>query len=79
MAPSALNTAVEAPTARCSGGEGTDVDVVAHVAGFVVGALLGACAALPGWRRLLQRVPQWLTGAAALASIVIAWACALSR
>jgi len=62
-----------------SGGEGTDVDVVAHVAGFVVGALLGACAALPGWRRLLQRVPQWLTGAAALASIVIAWACALSR
>jgi membrane associated rhomboid family serine protease len=61
-----------------SGGEGTDVDVVAHIAGFTVGALLGATAALPGPRRMLQRVPQWLTGVAALASIAIAWACALA-
>ena len=61
-----------------AGGEGTDVDVVAHLAGFAVGALLGATAALPRSRRVLQRLPQWLTGAAALASLAIAWSCALS-
>jgi membrane associated rhomboid family serine protease len=61
-----------------AGGEGTDVDVVAHLGGFAVGALLGANAALPRSRLVLQRVPQWLTGAAALASLAIAWGCALS-
>ena len=61
-----------------AGGEGTDVDVVAHLAGFAVGALLGATAALPRYRRVLPRAPQWLTGAAALASLAIAWAFALS-
>ena len=61
-----------------AGGEGTDVDVVAHLAGFAVGALLGATAALPRNRRVLQRLPQWLTGAAALASLAIAWGWALS-
>ncbi|HVN46600.1 MAG TPA: rhomboid family intramembrane serine protease [Steroidobacteraceae bacterium] len=61
-----------------SGGEGTDVDVVAHVAGFAVGALLGAAAALPVCRRQLRRVPQWITGGLALGSILIAWACALA-
>jgi len=61
-----------------AGGEGTDVDVVAHLAGFAVGALLGATAALPRNRRVLQRLPQWLTGVAALASLAIAWGWALS-
>jgi rhomboid protease GluP len=61
-----------------SGGEGTDVDVVAHVAGFTVGALLGASAALPVSRRILHRLPQWTQGAFALGSILIAWACALA-
>jgi membrane associated rhomboid family serine protease len=61
-----------------AGGEGTDVDVVAHLAGFAVGALLGATAALPRYRAVLQRLPQWLTGAAALASLAIAWGCALA-
>jgi rhomboid protease GluP len=61
-----------------AGGEGTDVDVVAHLAGFGVGALLGATAALPRSRLVLQRLPQWLTGATALASLAIAWGCALS-
>ena len=61
-----------------AGGEGTDVDVFAHLAGFAVGALLGATAALPRSRRVLQRLPQWLTGAAALASLAIAWGWALS-
>jgi rhomboid protease GluP len=56
-------------------GEGTDV--VAHLSGFAMGALLGATAALPRSQQWLSRVPQWLTGALALASLVIAWWCAL--
>jgi membrane associated rhomboid family serine protease len=58
-----------------SAGEGTDV--VAHVTGFVVGAMLGATAALPRVRRHLERVPQAVSGALALGSIVVAWWCAL--
>jgi rhomboid protease GluP len=58
-----------------SAGEGTDL--VAHLGGFAMGALLGATAALPRTRQWLDGVPQWLTGAAALASVVIAWWCAL--
>src|SRR5579863_2296018 len=50
-----------------SSGEGTDL--VGHVAGFTVGALLGTVVAVPRIRERLSRVPQWLTGAAALASI----------
>ncbi len=57
-------------------GEGTDI--VAHALGFVVGTVLGACVALPKLERALRLVPQWLPGAAALGSIAIAWACALS-
>ncbi|HEY0342456.1 MAG TPA: rhomboid family intramembrane serine protease [Steroidobacteraceae bacterium] len=54
-----------------------NVDLFGHLAGFVVGIVLGATAATPWCRRLLDRVPQWVAGAAALASIVIAWSCAL--
>ena len=61
-----------------SAGEGTDVDVTAHLGGFAVGVLLGATAALPACRQVLRRVPQWLPGAAALASVAIAWARALA-
>jgi len=60
-----------------SGGEGTDTDVVGHLAGFAMGTLLGATAALPRLQHALDRVPQWLTGAAALSSLAIAWCCAL--
>ncbi|MBS0364602.1 MAG: rhomboid family intramembrane serine protease [Proteobacteria bacterium] len=56
---------------------GAQVDVMAHLAGFAVGALLGATVALPRVRPWLTRVPQWLAGAVALASLAIAWACAL--
>jgi rhomboid protease GluP len=59
-----------------SSGEGTDL--VGHVAGFAAGVLLGAAAAQPHLRRLLDRVPQWLAGLAALAQIVIAWCWALT-
>ena len=58
-----------------SAGEGTDL--VAHVAGFTVGAALGALAALPPVRAVLDRMPQSLSGAAALGSLAIAWTCAL--
>jgi rhomboid protease GluP len=64
------------------GGEDTtavaQIDVVAHAAGFLVGALLGALAAQPWASRSLGRVPQWLSGLVALLSIAIAWACALA-
>jgi hypothetical protein len=43
----------------------------------MVGLLLGALAALPSCRRLLERVPQMLAGAAAVGSVVIAWVFAL--
>jgi rhomboid protease GluP len=59
------------------GSSGEQTDLVAHLGGFVIGALLGAGAALPPVQRVLLRVPQSLMGAAALASLLIAWACAL--
>jgi rhomboid protease GluP len=58
-----------------SAGEGTDL--VAHALGFIVGVLVGATAALPRIEPMLRRVPQWLAGLAAVASIFGAWACAL--
>jgi rhomboid protease GluP len=58
-------------------GGAENIDIYGHVAGFIVGIVLGATAALPWCRRQLERVPQWLAGVAALASILVAWACAL--
>ncbi len=58
-----------------SAGQGTDV--AAHLAGFLVGILMGATAALPWADRALSHLPQWLMGLVAFASIVTAWACAL--
>jgi membrane associated rhomboid family serine protease len=62
-----------------TGSAGENTDLVAHVGGFAVGALLGAVAALPAPRAALERVPQALSGVAALASIAIAWGFALLR
>lgn len=59
-----------------SSGEGTDV--VAHLGGFTVGAILGATLAQPRLQGWLRRLPQWLPGLAALASLALAWACALA-
>jgi rhomboid protease GluP len=58
-----------------SAGEGTDL--VGHLSGFLVGVALGAGVAVPRIQKEVGRVPQWLTGAAALASVALAWACAL--
>jgi membrane associated rhomboid family serine protease len=60
-----------------SAGEGTDL--VAHLAGFATGVLLGVMAATGTSRRWLERIPQWVTGAAALAAIAIAWGFALRQ
>jgi membrane associated rhomboid family serine protease len=60
------------------GTAGEGVDIVAHALGFVAGCLLGAGVALRAVERALRAVPQWLAGLAALSSIGIAWACALS-
>ncbi|MBS0388492.1 MAG: rhomboid family intramembrane serine protease, partial [Proteobacteria bacterium] len=61
------------------GTAGERTDVFAHAMGFAVGALLGATAGRSTVEALLQRVPQWLAGALALASLAIAWACALGN
>lgn len=58
-----------------SAGEGTDL--IGHLSGFIVGVVLGAAVAVPRVQSQVNRVPQWLTGAAALASIALAWFCAL--
>jgi len=60
-----------------SAGEGTDV--VAHAMGFTLGAVLGAAAAVPSADALLNRVPQWISGALALASLAAAWMLALAH
>lgn len=59
------------------GSEGEGTDVVAHVLGFVTGAVFGAIAALPTPRRILARVPQWLAGCGAVAIIAVTWMLAL--
>lgn len=57
-------------------GEGTDV--VAHLLGFTVGCALGAAAGLAPVARALARLPQWLSGCMALASVAVAWGFALA-
>jgi membrane associated rhomboid family serine protease len=54
-----------------SAGEGTDL--VAHALGFACGCLLGVAVAMPAVAGLFRRLPQWLSGAAALGSIALAW------
>ncbi len=61
------------------GTAGEHTDVVAHAFGFIVGCLLGATAGRIAVQRFLNRVPQWLAGVAALASLVVAWAFAMAQ
>jgi rhomboid protease GluP len=58
-------------------GEGTDI--VAHVLGFAFGCLLGISAALPPVQTMLDRLPQWVAGVAAVAQLGVAWVCAILR
>jgi membrane associated rhomboid family serine protease len=58
-------------------GAGGTTDIVAHVLGFLMGVLLGVWIAQQHAQSLARRVPQWLAGVAAIASIAIAWTCAL--
>ena len=61
------------------GSAGEETDLVAHATGFFVGILIGATAALPAAQHIRRRVPQWAAGFAAVASIALAWGCALLR
>lgn len=56
------------------GGENTDV--LAHLTGFVMGALVGVLHA--AWRVPRGQVAQFVSGAAVLIVVVAAWACALA-
>jgi membrane associated rhomboid family serine protease len=59
-------------------GSGQSVDVLAHALGFVVGLGAGAAAAITAAARVLNRIPQWLTGLLALVPLILAWIRALS-
>lgn len=61
------------------GTAGEHTDVVAHAMGFTVGCLLGATAGRSTVERFLNRVPQWFAGLGALASLAVAWTCALAN
>ncbi|MBV6425049.1 MAG: hypothetical protein NAOJABEB_02863 [Steroidobacteraceae bacterium] len=60
------------------GTEGEHTDVIAHILGFSCGAAAGLVIARPAVERVLARVPQGVTGAAAFALLVLAWGVALS-
>jgi membrane associated rhomboid family serine protease len=59
-----------------TGGPG-QVDVVAHALGFAAGISLGLVVARPSAQRLLQRIPQWVSGLIALMEIAAAWRLAI--
>jgi membrane associated rhomboid family serine protease len=72
-----LGTGGQDATQPDSQADGDNVDIVAHVAGFLVGLGLGALVALDSLERAANRVPQWLSGFAALAALAVAWSYAL--
>jgi membrane associated rhomboid family serine protease len=53
------------------------VDIVGHLGGFVMGAILGVVAALPAVKQRLARVSQWISGGVAVALVALSWALAL--
>jgi rhomboid protease GluP len=58
------------------GGERTDV--LAHLLGFAVGAVMGAAAPAISWPAPGRSRAQWLAGTASLAVIAVAWWAALA-
>ncbi|MGH8149233.1 MAG: rhomboid family intramembrane serine protease [Steroidobacteraceae bacterium] len=61
------------------GTAGAHTDVLAHLLGFLCGALLGTAAAAASVKRLLSRTPQWLGGTLALGAIGLAWLLAVTQ
>jgi rhomboid protease GluP len=53
-------------------------DIVAHVAGFVGGIVMGTVAATSVVQPFLRRVPQWAAGGVAVLIIAAAWTFALT-
>lgn len=60
------------------GTEGQNTDVLSHGLGFAAGAAAGLCAASATGARLLERIPQHMAGAAALAWVSLCWWLALA-
>lgn len=61
-----------------TGTAGERTDVLAHLTGFASGALIGLLHALDSTRRVLEKIPQWLSGALACALLLGAWVCAFT-
>ena len=59
------------------GTAGEHTDVMAHLAGFVMGGALAALFAIAPLERRLSRAPQWAGGALALGALALAWTLAL--
>ena len=60
------------------GSAGKHTDIMAHVLGFAVGALLGWTVAQPAVSQRLHRAPQWPAALAAAAIMALAWGLALA-
>jgi Uncharacterized membrane protein (homolog of Drosophila rhomboid) len=60
-----------------TGSQGENTDLVAHAAGFVLGAVTGSLLALPSASRLRQRTTQGIAGLATFALLAVAWIRAL--
>jgi membrane associated rhomboid family serine protease len=54
------------------------IDLIAHVLGFVMGVVLGVVVAMPRIHVALRRIPQWVSGLAAIALPTLMWVLALS-
>ncbi len=56
--------------------DGGSTNVLAHLLGFVCGALTGAMAAAPRGALLIERIPAWIAAAVPPAALLVAWGIA---